>query len=80
MSVLSLFGDALSPVHVLQCTYSTSYYVWYMNTLCVSLYVQAHKNITKAHVHTKKLTVATIQLGRPGTMGTGHLISRGFRE
>ena len=42
-----------------------------MNTLCVSGYVQAHKNMTKAHVKTKgQLTVATIQLGRPETMET----------
>ena len=42
-----------------------------MNTLCVSWYVQVHKNMTKAHVHTKEqLTVATIQLGGPETMET----------
>ena len=35
--------------------------------------MQVHKNMTKAHVPTNKkeqLTVATIQLGRPETIGT----------
>ena len=59
-------------MHVLQCRYIILYtYVWYMNTLCVSGYVQAHRNMTKAHVHTKEqLTIATIQLGRPETIET----------
>ena len=70
MNVLSLFGDALSPMHVFQCTYIIlCMYVWYMNTFCVSLYVQAHKNMTKAHAHTtEQLTAATIQLGKPDTI------------
>ena len=49
-------------------------HVWYMNTyiVCESICAGA-QNMTKAHVPTNKkdqLTVATIQLGRPETIGT----------
>ena len=72
MSVLSLFDDVLFLMDVLQSTYIIlRTYVWFMTTSCVSRYVQAHENMTKAHVHTKEqLTVATIQLGRPETTET----------
>ena len=44
--VYCLFGDALSSVHVLQCTYSTSYYVWYMNIyiMCESICAGTQKH------------------------------------
>ena len=71
MSILSLFGDALSPMHVLQCAYIIYIrYVCMAHEYIVWVYICAGaQNMTKVmYVHTKEqLTVAA---RRPETIET----------